>query len=89
MNTTLQRNTAHPPDTQDQQVLQIPAADELRELSLGSRLSFRIGLWLLQHAQRPRRATRAVNGSPFLADRQFTPGENQALLTFDLQRFLR
>lgn len=93
MNTTLHRSLTHPPDTEDQQVLHIPAPDELRRLALADRLSLRIGLWLLQRAQRPRRARRAASpvssdGSP-LERRDRTAGETLALLTYDLQRQLR
>lgn len=92
MNTTLYRSIPHPPDTEDQQVLHIPAPDELRRLALTDRLSLRIGLWLLQRAQRPRPTRRL---SAFETDalhidrRDRTPGETHALLTFDLQRQLR
>ncbi len=91
MNTTLYRSTTHPPDTEDQQVLHIPAPDDLRRLALADRLSLRIGLWLLQRAQRPRRA--ALPSAPadtFALDRRHRSiAETHALLTFDLQRQLR
>lgn len=93
MNTTLYRNITHPPDTEGQQVLHIPAPDELRRLALADRLSLRIGLWLFQRAQRPRRARRIASpvysdGSP-LERRDRSAGETLALLTYDLQRQLR
>ncbi|WP_341957288.1 hypothetical protein [Microbacterium sp. LWH13-1.2] len=93
MNTTLYRSITHPPDTEGQQVLHIPAADELRRLALADRLSLRIGLWLLQRAQRPRRERRTSapvysDGSP-LERRERAAGETLALLTYDLQRQLR
>lgn len=92
MNTTLHRSTTHPPDTEDQQVLHIPAPDELRRLAFADRLSLRIGLWLLQRAQRPRRESRPsrVSGDPLPLDRRDrSVTETYALLTFDLQRQLR
>lgn len=92
MNTTLYRSIPHPPDTQDQQVLHIPAPDELRRLALSDRLSLRIGLWLLQRAQRPHPALRitATQADAMRLDRRDrTPSEAYALLTYDLQRQLR
>ncbi|QDE34691.1 hypothetical protein FIV50_07740 [Microbacterium foliorum] len=92
MNTTLYRSIPHPPDTEDQQVLHIPAPDELRRLALADRLSLRIGLWLLQRAQRPRPARRvtALEADALHLDRRNrTDGETYALLTYDLQRQLR
>ncbi|MEN0022812.1 hypothetical protein MRBLWO14_000175 [Microbacterium sp. LWO14-1.2] len=92
MNTTLHRSTTHPPDTEDQQVLHIPAPDDLRRLALADRLSLRIGLWLLQRAQRPRRERRSsrVSGDLLALDRrERSVAETYALLTFDLQRQLR
>ncbi|MCS3441449.1 hypothetical protein [Microbacterium phyllosphaerae] len=93
MNTTLYRSLTHPPDTEDQLVLHIPAPDELQRLALADRLSLRIGVWLLQRAQRPRRERRTASpvysdGSP-LERRDRAAGETLALLTFDLQRQLR
>ncbi|GAA1242504.1 hypothetical protein JOF42_002091 [Microbacterium phyllosphaerae] len=93
MNTTLYRSITHPPDTEDQLVLHIPAPDELQRLALADRLSLRIGLWLLQRAQRPRRERRTA--SPVYSDgstlerRDRAAGETLALLTYDLQRQLR
>jgi len=92
VNTTLHRSTTHPPDTEDQQVLHIPAPDDLRRLALADRLSLRIGLWLLQRAQRPRRERRSsrVSGDLLALDRrERSVAETYALLTFDLQRQLR
>ncbi|MCM3779027.1 hypothetical protein [Microbacterium hydrocarbonoxydans] len=92
MNATLYRSTTHPPDTGDQQVLHIPAPDDLHRLALADRLSLRIGLWLLQRAQRPRRERRSsrVSGDPLALDRrERSVAETYALLTFDLQRQLR
>jgi hypothetical protein len=93
VNTTLYRSTTHPPDTEDQRVLQIPDHDELQRLALADRLSLRIGLWLLQRAQRPRPARRtATVRTAELIDldrRTRSAAETTALLTFDLQRQLR
>lgn len=93
MNTTLYRSTTHPPDTEDQLVLQIPDHDELQRLALADRLSLRVGLWLLQRAQRPRPAKRlAVRRTAELIDldrRTRSAAEVTALLTFDLHRQLR
>lgn len=93
MNTTLHRSIAHPPDIEDQQVLQIPSPDELRELALADRLSLRIGLWLLQRAQRPRRERRSLHIAHdqllSLGARNRTPAETYALFTYDMQRGMR
>lgn len=93
MNTTLHRGITHPPDIEDHQVLQIPRPDELRKLALADRLSLRIGLWLLQRAQRPRPARRGLHLDPadavHLHERDRTAAETYALLTFDLQRSMR
>jgi len=93
VNTTLHRNLTHPPDTEDQLVLHLPAPDELRRLALSDRLSLRIGLWLLQRAQRPRREHRVASPTAYdslhLERRGRTPAESFALLTYDLQRQLR
>lgn len=93
MNTTLHRGTPHPPDIEDQQVLQIPRPDELRKLALADRLSLRIGLWLFQRAQRPRRERRYlhIESDELLAlgARNRTPGETYALFTYDMQRSMR
>ncbi|WP_309102081.1 hypothetical protein [Microbacterium sp.] len=96
MNTlTLPRSTAHPPDTQDQTVLSITVPSDRRELALADRLSLRLGLWLLLRAQqrhgRSRRRVSSLDGqAPVLFGHgALTPGETQALLTYDLQRQLR
>ncbi|WP_091232860.1 hypothetical protein [Microbacterium sp. 3J1] len=92
MNTTLHHHTVHPPDTEDPTVLHIPAPDDLRRLALADRLSLRIGLWLLQRAQRPRNARRlaAAPIDPLFLDRLHGPSDpNLALLTLDLHRQLR
>lgn len=91
MNLTLSRSTTHPPDTEDRQVLHIPAPDELRALSLVDRLSLRIGLWLFQRAQRPRRlrSREFSSASPlFLNDQHLGARESSILLAYHLQRQL-
>jgi len=92
VNTTLHHSTTHPPDTEDRKVLQIPASEELRALALADRLSFRIGLWLLRRAQRPRTVKERVRvpAEPlFLNDRHLAPGESRILLEYHMQRQLR
>lgn len=92
MNTTLHHSTTHPPDTEDRTVLHIPAPDDLRELALTDRLSLKIGLWLLERAQRPkpvRERTVHVVEPLFLNDRHLTSGETRILLEYHLQRQLR
>jgi hypothetical protein len=88
--TTLSHSTTHPPDTEDRQVLHIPAPAELRRLALADRLSLRFGLWLFERAQRPRRRRTTTTTDPlFLGERNLSPRESIALLTYDLQRQLR
>lgn len=90
MNTLLSRSATRPPDTEDRQVLQIPAPAELRRLALTDRLAFRAGLWLLERAQRPRRPRPSADIDPLLLrDRTLAPRDSLSLLTFDLQRQLR
>jgi hypothetical protein len=90
VNTTLPLSAVRPPDTEDRQVLQIPAPDELRELVFSDRLSFRIGLWLMERAQRPHgRRARRVPDPLLVRDHTLSPRESMALLTFDLHRQMR
>lgn len=92
MNTTLHHSTTHPPDIQDQTVLHIPAPDDLRELALADRLSLKIGLWLLERAQRPKVAKERIitTAEPlFLNDRHLTNGGARILLEYHMQRQLR
>lgn len=93
MNSTLHRSLTRPPDIEDHQVLHIPRPDDLRELTLTDRLSLRIGLWLLQRAQRPRPIRRSLHTDPGpefrLGEHHLTPAERSALLTYDLHRQLR
>lgn len=96
--TTLRLTTAHPPCPPDSgpedRVLEIPVPADRSRLPLSSRLSLRIGLWLLLRAQRPRRR----QAPPFASDadatffpfgRHLTQREAMILLTYDLQRQLR
>lgn len=92
MNTTLHHSTTHPPDTEGRTVLHLPAPDDLRELALTDRLSLKIGIWLLERAQRPKavRERNAVAAEPlFLNDRHLTSSETRILLEYHLQRQLR
>lgn len=94
MNTTLSHSTTHPPDIEDREVLQIPRPDELRRLTFADRLSLRIGLWLFQRAQRPRRPRRGLYIDPadllLLGEqRHRSAAESYALLTYDMQRGMR
>lgn len=93
MNTTLHRGITHPPDIEDRTVLQIPRPDELRKLALADRLSLRIGLWLLQRAQRPRRERRSLYIDPadalLLRQKDRSATETYALFTYDMQRGMR
>lgn len=81
MNTTLHRSTIHPPDIEDRTVLELPAADELRELALADRLSLKIGLWLLQRAQRPRRIESAdrVHADTWSIDERLARAREESL----------
>lgn len=95
MNTTLHLSIPHPPDIEDREVLQIPRPDELRRLSLVDRVSLRIGLWLFQRAQRPRRqgrSRRTVDAEALLRLRQErlrAQADASVHLVYDLQRGLR
>lgn len=90
MNTTLSRSATRPPDTEDRQVLELPAPSALRELAFTDRLSFRLGLWLMERAQRPRRRRVRDTTDPLLFGGQtMSPRDSLALQTFDLQRQLR
>lgn len=92
MNDTLYRSIPHPPDTEDRTVLHIPDPDELQRLALADRLSLRIGLWLLQRAQRPQKVRRfapAPEDALYLDRFRHRGDQSLALLTFDLQRQLR
>lgn len=90
MNSTLPLSATRPPDTEDRQVLHLPAPGELRDLALADRLSFRLGLWLMERARRPRgRRTRPLTDGSMLSERLLTPRESLALYTYDPQRQLR
>lgn len=91
MNITLSRSITHPPDTQDRQVLRLPAPGELRALALVDRLSFRIGLWLLERAQRPahaRKPERLPARPLFLDEEHVGRREVAVILAYHLQRQL-
>lgn len=92
MNTTLSRTTTRPPDTQDRQVLALPAPDELRALSTADRLSLRLGLWLLLRAERAaqRAAALAAPTDPEAwREQRLDHRDSFSVLTFDLQGQLR
>lgn len=88
-----------PPDTEDQQVLEISVPRNRESLALADRLSFRLGLWLLLRAQRPQRVARRRRRQERLSNellaglafdhRRHTPGEMAAMLTYDIQRNMR
>lgn len=92
MNTTLSLNTTHPPDTRGLQTLQLPASETLRELTFTDRVQFRLGLWLLQRAQRPPRERRVrdvnLGRTLYLAEQNRLAAERE-MLTIHLQRQLR
>ncbi|MEV8251146.1 hypothetical protein AB0O87_09505 [Microbacterium sp. NPDC076768] len=94
MNATLRRDVIHPPDIEDREVLHIPRPDELRRLPLFDRIGLRVGLWLLQRAQRPRRQRRGFDihtaDTLMLGEqRHRTEAETRAMLMFDMQRGMR
>lgn len=90
MNTTLSHSTTHPPDTEDRQVLHIPAPDELRRLSFADRLALRVGVWLLERAQRRRRRRRVTYIDPIaLGDLAVSHRDSLALHSYDPLRQLR
>lgn len=78
-------STNHPPDTADRQILIIPDHAGQAKLTTAGRLSFRLGLWLLERSlhtertgPRPDPAYATVPGGPAFA-----------LLSFDPQQRLR
>lgn len=79
-----QSASIHPPDTEGRQILSIPDRDGLQRLTLTDRLSFRIGLWLLQHSTRDR--TTAPSLPPELDRRPIRETEALNLLVWGLQR---
>ncbi|MFB7250521.1 hypothetical protein [Microbacterium sp. NPDC056234] len=86
----LHRSTAHPPCTEDREILQIPVPIDRSELALADRLSLRIGLWLLLRTQRRRVVPAEVDVASFFPGApHFTQREALTLLAFDLQRQLR
>lgn len=86
----LLRQTIHPPCTEDE-ILEITVPTDRAELTLGDRLSLRLGLWLLVRAQRrPRRARTLSHEDVMLlrAQPRITEHEAISVLAFDLQRQL-
>jgi hypothetical protein len=87
----LLRQTIHPPCTEDE-ILEIAVPADRAELTLGDRLSLRLGLWLLLRAQRRPRRARSLSHEDvmLLRDRRrITEHESITMLAFDLQRHLR
>lgn len=89
MNATLHRTITHPPDIEDRQVLHLPAAADLRRLRLTDRLSLRLGLYLLERAQRTTTAEAVAAEQAPRQETHVRPSESYALLTYHLQRQLR
>lgn len=86
----LHRSTAHPPCTQDREILEIPVPVDRNELALADRLSLRIGLWLLLRTQRRQSIPAEVDVPSFFPGApRLTQREALALLAFDLQHQLR
>ncbi|MFT4258624.1 hypothetical protein [Microbacterium sp.] len=95
MNSTLYPSTTRPPDTEDREVLRLPAPAERDALSVADRLSLRVGLWLLMRAARSAERN-AARRQPQPSGMRRLPrrdgngnGINIALLTYDLHRQLR
>lgn len=74
----------HPPDTDGRQTITIPDRDGLQRLTLADRLSFRLGLWLLQRSTRTREPARPF--APDLDRRTIRESEAMALLAWGLPR---
>ena len=79
-----QSTSIHPPDTEGRQTISIPDRDGLQRLTATDRLSFRIGLWLLQRSTRAH-AT-APSPTPDLDRRPIRETEALNLLAWGLQR---
>lgn len=93
MNTTLYSSTTRPPDTEDREVLRLPAPAEREALSLSDRISLRVGLWLLLRAERSAQRIAAAL-EPQSSGLRRLPRHDRAelnahLLTFDLHRQMR
>jgi len=87
----LLRQTIHPPCT-GEEILEITVPADRAALTLGDRLSLRLGLWLLLRAQRSPRRARGISHADamLLRDRpRITEHEAITVLTYDLQRQLR
>ncbi|MEV7630986.1 hypothetical protein AB0N64_01105 [Microbacterium sp. NPDC089318] len=79
-----QSTSIHPPDTEGRQTISIPDRDGLQRLTLTDRLSFRVGLWLLQRSTRFRET--ATSLPPDLDRRPIRETEAINLLAWGLQR---
>lgn len=92
MSNTLQHSTTHPPDIEGLQVLEIPAPADVRALGLSDRIALKLGLWLMQRAQRPSRIPATVSREEafrIINAGGFTERDAMTLLTFDMQHRLR
>ena len=79
-----QSTSIHPPDTEGRQTISIPDRDGLQRLTAADRLSFRIGLWLLQRSTRVRATAPSL--TPDLDRRPIRETEAINLLAWGLQR---
>lgn len=79
-----QSASIHPPDTEGRQTISIPDRDGLQRLTFADRLSFRIGLWLLQRSTRVRATSAPL--TPDLDRRPLRETEAITLLAWGLQR---
>ncbi|MGL3150832.1 hypothetical protein ACSS7Z_10770 [Microbacterium sp. A82] len=90
---TLLRSTAHPPCTEDQEILEITVPSNRHELALRDRLSLRIGLWLLVRARRPNRPSKPAMSREqvmlMLETRRTVEREALAVVMYDLHRVQR
>ncbi|KDA05737.1 hypothetical protein DC31_15130 [Microbacterium sp. CH12i] len=89
---TLLRSTAHPPCPEEQEVLEITVPTDRKTLAFTERMSLRLGLWLLLRAQHPRRTPPPMTHEEMVRlfeARHTSEREAMAMLTFDMQRYLR
>lgn len=80
-----QSASIHPPDTEGRQILSIPDRGGLERLTLADRLTFRVGLWLLQRSTRVR-DEKYPSPTPDLDRRPLRETEAINLLVWGLQR---